>query len=36
VPEEPVVLVNPLHADAGSLSATVVRRFDYNRLFRSG
>jgi len=34
VSEEPAALINPLHADAKSLSAKVVRQFEYNRLFR--
>lgn len=34
VPEEPVVLINPLHADAKKLSCMVVRPFEYTRLFR--
>jgi len=36
VPEEQVALINPLHPDAKKLSATIVRRFEYNRLFRRG
>ncbi len=35
VPEERVALINPTHSDAGKLRCTVVRRFDYNRVFRS-
>lgn len=35
IPEERAVLINPVHADAGKLTATVVRQFDYNRLFRA-
>lgn len=34
VPEEPVSLVNPLHPAARGITATTVRRFEYNRLFR--
>ncbi len=34
VPEESAVLVNPSHPDARKLSATIVRLFEYNRLFR--
>jgi RES domain-containing protein len=36
VPEERAALVNPLHPDAKKLSATVLRPFEYNRLFRLG
>ena len=35
VPEESIALINPRHADAAKVSAQVVRRFDYNALFRS-
>jgi RES domain-containing protein len=35
VPEEPVALINPAHPDAATIAAKVVRRFEYNRLFRS-
>ena len=35
VPEEPAVLVNPSHPDAGKLKARTVRRFEYDSLFRS-
>jgi len=35
VPEEPIALINPAHADATRLSAKVLRLFEYNRLFRS-
>jgi RES domain-containing protein len=35
VPEELVVLVNPNRADARRIPATVVRRFEYDLLFRS-
>ena len=34
VPEEPVVLINPMHPNAIRLSATVARRFDYDVVFR--
>lgn len=34
VPEECIALINPLHADAKKLSASLVRPFEYNRLFR--
>ncbi|HTS54512.1 MAG TPA: RES domain-containing protein [Burkholderiales bacterium] len=35
VPEEPIALINPAHADAARISAKVVRLFEYNRLFQS-
>lgn len=35
VPEERAALINPAHADAKKLAAKVVRRFEYNKLFRS-
>ena len=35
VPEEPIALINPAHADATRLSAKVLRLFEYNRMFRS-
>ena len=35
VPEECAALVNPRHSDASAIAASVVRRFDYDRLFRS-
>lgn len=35
VPEEFAALINPAHPDAAKLTATVVRPFEYNRLFRS-
>ena len=35
-PEERVALINPAHSDASTIKAKVVRRFEYNRLFRSG
>jgi RES domain-containing protein len=34
VPEESAAIINPLHPDAKKLSASVVRLFEYNRLFR--
>jgi len=34
VPEEPIALINPRHADARTITARAVRRFEYNRLFR--
>jgi RES domain-containing protein len=34
VPEEWTALINPGHADAGRISAEVIRPFEYNRLFR--
>ena len=34
VPEERAALINPAHADAKQLRASVHRAFDYNRLFR--
>ncbi len=34
VPEEAAALINPLHPEAKSLSARVVRPFEYSRLFR--
>ncbi|HEY2927570.1 RES family NAD+ phosphorylase [Piscinibacter sp.] len=36
IPEEPATLINPAHPDAGKLVATVVRAFEYDRLFRAG
>lgn len=35
VPEERAALINPAHPDAKKLTATVVRPFAYNALFRS-
>jgi RES domain-containing protein len=35
VPEEPVVLVNPKHPDSSRIQARIVRRFEYNLLFRT-
>jgi len=35
VPEERIALINPAHPDASTIKAKVVRRFEYNRLFRS-
>ena len=34
VPEEHATLINPAHADAAGISAKVVRRFEYDLLFR--
>ena len=34
VPEERIALINPAHPDASTIKAKVVRRFEYNRLFR--
>jgi RES domain-containing protein len=34
VPEEPICLINPQHADAHKIKAKTIRRFEYNRLFR--
>lgn len=34
VPEEGVVVINPLHADARAVTAHAVRAFEYSRLFR--
>jgi RES domain-containing protein len=36
VPEEQAALVNPGHPDAGKIKASVVRPFEYGKLFRSG
>jgi RES domain-containing protein len=35
VPEEWAALINPAHPDARKLTATVTRRFEYDKLFRS-
>lgn len=35
VPEESVAVIQPAHPLAAGISATIVRRFEYNRLFRS-
>jgi len=35
VPEERTALINPLHADAPRILSSVIRQFEYNRLFRS-
>lgn len=35
VPEESVVVINPLHPDAEGIAAKIVRRFDYTALFRA-
>jgi RES domain-containing protein len=34
VPEEQIVLINPAHPSAAGARATIIRLFDYNRLFR--
>ena len=34
VPEEPIALINPVHADVTRVSGKIVRLFEYNRLFR--
>ena len=34
VPEESIVLINAQHADTARITATVIRRFQYNTLFR--
>lgn len=34
VPDEHAALINPLHTDAKLVSATAIRRFEYNRLRR--
>ncbi len=34
VPEEHVVLIHPSHPDAGRLSAKVIRKFEYDLVFR--
>ncbi len=36
VEEEFNVLINPKHAGAAGLTATIIRLFEYNRLFRGG
>ncbi len=36
VPEEQAALLNPRHPLAPRVTASIVRLFDYNRLFRSG
>jgi RES domain-containing protein len=36
VPEEKAALINPGHLLAAGISATIVRLFEYNRLFRLG
>lgn len=36
VPEEQAALLNPAHPSNKSLEASVVRQFEYNRLFRAG
>ncbi|MFY7940049.1 MAG: RES family NAD+ phosphorylase [Burkholderiaceae bacterium] len=34
VPEEFAALINPAHPEVGMITAEVVRKFEYNRLFR--
>ncbi|HEY8358176.1 MAG TPA: hypothetical protein VIL30_12010, partial [Ramlibacter sp.] len=34
VPEEHAALINPVHPDMARIKATVVRPFEYSRLFR--
>lgn len=34
MPEEPIALVNPLHADAKRMTARIARPFEYNGLIR--
>ena len=36
VPEEYAALINPRHPASARITATVIRLFEYNRLFRSG
>lgn len=36
VPEEFAALINPLHSASSKITATVVRPFEYNKLFRAG
>ena len=36
VPEETVVVINPAHRDTARIKAAVVRRFEYQRLYRTG
>jgi len=36
VPEESVVVINPAHRDTARIKAAVVRRFEYQRLYRTG
>jgi len=35
VPEEFIALINPAHPLAAGIDATVIRKFEYNRLFRT-
>ena len=35
VPEDMTTLINPKHPDASKIKAKAIRRFEYNRLFRS-
>lgn len=34
VPEEPILVINASHRDAGRLKAMATRRFEYERVFR--
>lgn len=34
VPEEAIVVINAAHPDAAKLRATVIRRFEFERVFR--
>jgi hypothetical protein len=34
VPEESVVVLNPAHRDSARLNSAVVRRFEYQRMYR--
>lgn len=36
VPEEYAALINPRHPASSTITATVIRLFEYNKLFRSG
>lgn len=36
VPEENILVINAKHPDAGQLTSVAVRRFEYEKLFRSG
>lgn len=36
IPEESATLINPVHPLAVGIKATIVRLFEYNRLFRKG
>jgi hypothetical protein len=35
VPEEPILVINASHPDAGRLKAKAIRRFEYERVFRA-